>query len=319
MNKCLIVPYFGPFNNYFPLWVKTCGNNDDIDWLLFTDQDISFTLPKNIHYYKMTFEEIHNIFSLKLNEDIWLKHPYKLCDYRPYYGYLFEEYLHEYDFWGYCDCDVVFGRISWFLKDELFEKYDKILRRGHLSFVRNTKEINYNFLNFDTYKMVIKSPVNYGYDESIKGYHLGFTGELLEKKFSFFDSEIDIADIDFRLFPFHIVNHIYEESVFTLENDKLFQVFKDKSKKEMMYLHLQKRKMSMIADLQKDILIYPNVIQNYDKAITESDNFWEAVNITKESYYNVHKEKIGSWKRDIMRFYYEPNKIECIKYRLNKK
>lgn len=319
MKKCLLVPYFGQFNSYFPLWAKTCGNNPDIDWLLFTDQDIFFTLPDNIHYYKMSFEEIRKMFSLKLKEDIWLKHPYKLCDFKPYYGYLFEEYIRDYDFWGYCDCDVVFGRINHFLKEDLFEKYDKILRRGHLSFVRNTKEINYNFFDFDTYKMVIKSPVNYGYDESLKGYHLGFTGELLEKGFTFFDSENGLADIEFRVFPFHIVNHCYEESVFTLEGNTLFQVFKDKSKKEMMYLHLQKRKMNMIADIKKDILIYPNIIQNYDDSLLESDDFWEAVNQYKNNYYNIHKGKISSLRRDIMRFFYEPNKIECIKYRLNKK
>ena len=77
--------------------------------------------------------------------------------------------------------------------------------------------------------------------------------------------------------------------------------------------------MNMIADIKKDILIYPNIIQNYDDSLLESDDFWEAVNQYKNNYYSIHKEKISSLRKDIMRFFYEPNKIECIKYRLNKK
>ena len=30
-KKALIVPYFGKFNNYFPLWLKSCEYNNDYD------------------------------------------------------------------------------------------------------------------------------------------------------------------------------------------------------------------------------------------------------------------------------------------------
>ena len=35
-----VVPYYGKFPDYFPLWLKTCGTNPTIDFLLFTDENM---------------------------------------------------------------------------------------------------------------------------------------------------------------------------------------------------------------------------------------------------------------------------------------
>ncbi|MBR2669791.1 MAG: hypothetical protein IKE36_08385 [Solobacterium sp.] len=185
MKIGIILPYFGGFNSYFHIWMNTVRNNPEIDWLLFTDQIINTEIPSNCIIYSITFSELKKLFESKFNTKIYLKTPYKLCDYKPYYGFLFSEYLKDYDFWGYCDCDLIFGNIRTFITDELLEKYDKLLRRGHFSLIRNSEDINQNFMAFDTYKTVITSPVIYGYDESIKGYHLGFAGELMEKGYRF--------------------------------------------------------------------------------------------------------------------------------------
>ena len=41
--------------------------------------------------------------------------PYKLCDYKPVYGLIFDEDLQDYDFWGHCDVDLIFGDIRKFI------------------------------------------------------------------------------------------------------------------------------------------------------------------------------------------------------------
>lgn len=317
MKTCIIIPYFGRFNDYFSLWKQSCGNNKDIDWLLFTDQNVT-DLPSNIKYFKMNFSEIKVMFENKFKERICLDRPYKLCDFKPYYGYLFSEYIREYDFWGYCDCDVIFGNILSFLDESLFEKYDKILRTGHLSFVRNKKEINENFFKYSTYKMVIHSPVIYGFDESVNGFRLGFAGELMASGYSFFDESKNIADIDFRYFPFYIINQAKIPSVFLFKNKRIFRVTENKESVEMMYIHLQKRKMSVQNDTADSIIIYPNIITSAQEVSLDKE-FWEKVTEEQNDYYSFTSERINNLKRDCLRFVYEPWKIKSILYRFQRK
>lgn len=215
MKARIILPYYGKFNNYFELWLSSCANNSEIDWLIITDIAIQnrHNLPSNVKVEKMTFEELRRMFERKLKMKICLEKPYKLCDYKPFYGFLFSEYLQGYEFWGYCDCDVIFGHFASFLTSSIYQSYDKIFRTGHLSLIRNKDEINRLFLKYDTYKMVLTSPAIYGYDESIDGYHLGFAGELLEHGYRFLDKPEWIGDIDFRYFPFHAVGGGYAHSI----------------------------------------------------------------------------------------------------------
>ena len=89
----IIIPYFGKFNNYFQLWLASCGKNPNYDWLLFTDNRKPDILPENVHYIFTSFDDLKRKFESKFRYKICLDKPYKLCDYKPYYGYLFEDPL----------------------------------------------------------------------------------------------------------------------------------------------------------------------------------------------------------------------------------
>ena len=104
---CFIIPYFGHFSNYFPLFLKTCHANKNFDWLLLTDDDINYEYPINVHKVTMTFEEYKKLIQSKLNCDVNINNPYKLCDLKPMYGYILEEYITEYSYWGHCDTDIL--------------------------------------------------------------------------------------------------------------------------------------------------------------------------------------------------------------------
>lgn len=319
MKKVLILPYFGQFNNYFPLWLESAKNNKSIDFLIITDAKWNWGIPENFKIISISFEEFKNYVQDKFKEKVILKKPYKLCDLKPYYGYIFYEYIVEYDFWGYCDCDLVFGNIDTFLSEELFNTYDKLLRTGHLSFIRNKREINENFLSFDTYKTVLKSPAIYGYDESVFGFHNGFAGELISKGYSFFRNDELVADIDFRHFPFRVVSAPEKPCVFSYENGRIYRINKTENsfiKTEMIYIHLQKRKMNIPSKLNpNNYIIKPNEFCIYDEGLLLNDSFWDEVSKEKNNYYSKRKETIYNSKRDFMRFMYEPQKIESIRYR----
>jgi hypothetical protein len=143
---CLIIPYFGRFPGYFSLFLETCQHNPEIHWLLMTDHQEEDEYPPNVHKIQMSFEQMQTLIQSKFQFPVVLNSPYKLCDYKCAYGYLFEEYLTGYDFWGYCDLDLIFGRFSDFISDNLLSKYDKIGHLGHFSLYRNHPEINTIFM-----------------------------------------------------------------------------------------------------------------------------------------------------------------------------
>lgn len=164
-----IIPYFGKFPDYFNFWLKTAGYNIDIDFLIFTNDQRDFNYPRNVKVHYISFEEMKAYIQQKFPFKISLEHPYKLCDFKLAYGYIFEEYLKSYDFWGHCDLDVIWGNIRHFLTDEILCKYDKILELGHCELYRNNEKINKKFMSdntpFISYKEVLSTNASFCFDE----------------------------------------------------------------------------------------------------------------------------------------------------------
>ena len=72
---------------------------------------------------------------------------YKMCDLKIMYGCIFESELQEYDFWGCCDMDIVWGDIRLFITPEILSTYDVITSRigrisGHFCLFRNQRQWN---------------------------------------------------------------------------------------------------------------------------------------------------------------------------------
>lgn len=142
----LIIPYFGKFPNYFQLFLNSCRHNPTIDWLLVTDNADPYAYPENVHVIRMTFSELRERFQRCFDFEIALERPYKICDYRPAFGLIFKECLTDYDFWGYCDTDLLFGDLRSVFPDTVFDDYDKIGHLGHLAMYRNTPLVNTAFM-----------------------------------------------------------------------------------------------------------------------------------------------------------------------------
>lgn len=146
----VILPYFlngtGAWPEYIDWYFASCKANETIDFFIFTDdKSISrWELTKNIHIIYMTFEECCTLIKKKLG-DVKISKPYKLCDYKPAYGVIFEDWIRDYDFWGPCDCDLLFGNIREFFPDSLLEKYDKFLVLGQFQLFKNTDKVNHYY------------------------------------------------------------------------------------------------------------------------------------------------------------------------------
>jgi len=62
--------------------------------------------------------------------DVSIRGTRKICDLKPAYGEIFGEYIKPYDFWGYCDIDVVWGDLDKITNDKILDRYEVISIRG---------------------------------------------------------------------------------------------------------------------------------------------------------------------------------------------
>lgn len=272
----IFCPYFGKLPVHFNLWLISCEYNSKFKFIIFTDDNTSYVLPKNVEIIRLSFADFVKKVQKKLNFKIALIKPYKLCDFKPTYGYLFEEYLNGCQYWGYCDLDLIFGDIESFLPND---DYDKISYLGHLCLMKNTKEIRESFMLNNPnskidFKDILSAPINFGFDE-IGDY--GINNLLVYHNFKIFNYEKYIADINClskRLTMVRLIDGKFKKEkkkmVFSFEKGKIFNYSINSKelieKKEYAYIHFQKRKMSnkISNKCSKFIITYEDFI-NFEK------------------------------------------------------
>lgn len=238
----IIVPYFGTFPNNFNLWLKSCEENKNIDFLIITDIKINNKISKNIHIVNMNIEELRNLIEYKLNEKIKMNSLHKLCDFKPTYGIIFSDYIEKYDYWGYCDVDMIFGDLEKFFVKYNLKKYDKFLKLGHLSLYRNTVEVNNRYKMSHNWKNVLNTEKTIGFDEKN-----GINEVYFENKFPIFQDCIyaDISAI-YKRFRLSFKEKNYKNQIFYKKNNQIYRKYWINNQEhidEFIYIHFQKRKL----------------------------------------------------------------------------
>lgn len=93
-NRVIIIAcYFGRLPNYFQLWLNSCRVNRDFHWLLFTDDETNYSYPDNVQREIYSFGEMSRLVQKKCGFQTALDAPYKICDFKGLYGFIFQEYL----------------------------------------------------------------------------------------------------------------------------------------------------------------------------------------------------------------------------------
>ncbi len=168
----IIICYFGKFPWYFLYFLHSCSYNPDITFFIITDNGISqYKKPKNVIFIIKTLLEIKTIAKDKLGFKISIDTPYKLCDFKPAYAYLFPELIEGYGFWGYTDIDLIFGNIRAFITDDILNAYELISVRhdfltGYFQVFKNNEKMNTLFMKSKDYKKVFSSKENFCFDET---------------------------------------------------------------------------------------------------------------------------------------------------------
>lgn len=301
MKIVLIIPYFGKFPEYFNVFLNSCKYNKDYTWLIYTDNQEKYVYPQNVIKKFISYEQVKEKIAHKFDFSFEIKYYHKLCDLKPAYGYIFEEDIKDFDFWGFCDMDLIWGDLNKFITPKILEKYDKIYTFGHLTLFKNTYENNRRFMkNYEgaeLYKEAFLKNTEWVFDE---GYRKSINNIYEENGYPMYKGH-SCADIytkssDFRLVIWkNDTEKVVQENkkgLFWWKEGKLYFLYKSNGKlirEEYSYLHLQKRKMKVkgnVANL-KSLKIVPNVIEEQIEDITE-ENFKKI----KKKYFNLHYFKL---------------------------
>lgn len=245
MKKIAVIAlWFGPMRDYLRLWTRSLKANDNYDFLLFTDQEIDRSeIPDNLKIIRLTLEDLKEHIKQRLNINPTFEFSYKLCDFRPAFGELFAPYLTDYDFWGYCDVDLMFGKLSNFVTEDILSSYQKIFSRGHFTLYKNDEHINtlYRASKVIDAQAIMESPACFIFDEW-HGIHQVF------KEFDIPQyHEECIADIHPNKARYTCTNiENYKKQLFVWEDGLVKQYYINNGHvqhRELAYIHFQKRKL----------------------------------------------------------------------------
>lgn len=268
-----IIPYFGKLPVNFPLWLISCEKNPTIDWLLFTDDHTDYSYPANVKVFYMSFNEMKAKIQRKYEFQITLDKPWKLCDFRVAYGEIFCEELVDYDFWGHCDIDLLWGDIRAFLKEDILDRFEKIGDQGHSTIYKNSDAVNSRYRivveGFPSYKEVFSSSKAFGFDESlicnmykaleVPYYHETIYAHLNKYESSFYLGHMTKDDV-----------YKNKRQIFIWKDGKLTRYYLKGNvmrEERFMYIHFWCRPITYRIDNcseDKVYIMYPDIVREYN-------------------------------------------------------
>lgn len=276
---CYIVPYFGKLPQNFQLWLHSCSKNKTINWIIFTNDKTNYDYPNNVKAIYKEFSDIKELIQRNFEFKINIDNYWRLSFFKPAYGEIFKEYLEKYDFWGYCDIDLIWGDIRKFITEEILDKYERIGFQGHSTLFKNSKDVN------SRYRVIVPKEVNY--IEVFSG----------KKNFSFDENGMDIIYdyLNIKYYKKTIFAHLskYDYSfvlkylpqkddyknfrqVFLWNDGHLYRYFINKEKKlemeEFMYIHFFCRPITYIYNkdkLENRYIIYPDKVKPFCGIVTK--------------------------------------------------
>ena len=225
-NKiAIIIPYFGSFPKWISLFVEGCRYNSFIDFILYSDCEYTFDCD-NIFYNQISFKEFCYKISSNLNISFTPQSAYKLCGVRPFYGIIFKDELDRYDFWGFCDLDLVFGDLNLIFTEKRLKHYNVISTEGDrisgpLCILQNSKANNESCLKIKKWKEKLESDEFIPLDEKylsdilapelkiLRGINSYFLRKLLPLKFA--KRTFDLLSLPILLFLRFFKSQYYKE------------------------------------------------------------------------------------------------------------
>lgn len=171
LNRLLLIcPWFGKWPAWINFFIESCKHNPDVEWLIPTDQQSPENTSSNVKFNHLSFADFRERISTCVGVDLRRISPYKLCDLRPFYGLIFASEIEDYQSFGYCDLDVIWGDLLGTYTRELLDRYDAISSHsdrmaGHLAVFRNSAKMRALGTQIKGWRQLISDERHFGLDE----------------------------------------------------------------------------------------------------------------------------------------------------------
>ena len=177
MNSCksaFLVPFFGKLPDYFDFWVKSCeANHEGFHWFVYSDMVKEIARPNSaVTIIPYTFDEMRKDFKKKLGIEIKGHQIRRVCDYRLLFYFIRreKENLDEYDFIGYTDVDMIYGKISDYLPSDM-SQYSMICGHNHRPcgpFTLMNRSQIHRLMEWEGIKQEMENEKHRSFNESLK-------------------------------------------------------------------------------------------------------------------------------------------------------
>lgn len=302
MNKkvCFILPYFGKFNNYFNLWLLSCKYNPNIHWYIFTDDKRTFDYPENVFVKYCTFNDIQKRIYKLFGENIILNKPYDLCKYRVAYNQIFNEITHNYDYWGYCDCDLIWGDLLSTLAPAFDKEYPKISWKGHMTLFLNIPKLENVYKTQLPDCPTFEDCISIGEKTRYNLFDEVGINKIFDKLKIPIYKDLLFADLKVKSKNF-FCNHFSEKEkiknknqIFVWDTGKLFRLYllgDQIHKEEFTYIHFLRRHMENCISTKdiKAFMIIPNKFVQYENPTKE----YILMNSQDSFYWMYYKQRLN--------------------------
>lgn len=295
----VIFPYFGKLPVQYQMWRASALRNPSVDFMFFTNADVE--PAKNIIVHKMQFCDFQQIVQKAFDISIILDRPYKLCEYKQAYGYILQDYIKGYDFWGFGDLDLVYGDIREFLTDSVLE-HKFLLGWGHLTLLHNDEDTNTYFMKeiagYQNYQDAFTTSKITFFDEY--GYN-GCSDKWRDcrPEDCWLEWPFDNASKPKESYHFNSMTRGWQQVIFEHIDSKLYMLRFNSGKlekKESLYAHFQHR--GFMKDEVKDyshFLVTPKAIIDYPRHFVNLRLRWLCRNRSLMTKYYQWKDRI-MWK-----------------------
>lgn len=184
LKTAVLAVYFGNLPAFSQLFLASCQLNKDIDFLLVGDawRAVKGDVPENCRVVDMGLGEFKDRVESLMGIKPQFSSPYKLCDYKPALGVVYQEELKGYDYWGFCDIDIILGDMGSFLKDlgnyDVFSVSKEFLS-GPLFFMKNCEKINNLYRKSKDFELILTSDKHFSFTECALAWGSLFAGKTI--------------------------------------------------------------------------------------------------------------------------------------------
>lgn len=171
MNSIVLLSvYFGDLPDYFNYFIETAKTNKTIQFVIYNDRLKEEKTIDNIHLIPLSLVNLNQRLTSIFNTTVTLNSSWKINEIKPLFALLFPGKIKAYDFWGWCDIDIIWGNIRNFMTEEILEKSQVISTKpywtaGHFTLFKNTEQLNKLALSYSELPDLLNDEKYYAFEE----------------------------------------------------------------------------------------------------------------------------------------------------------